>query len=94
MLKTFQVDNIKCSGCANRVKTALKDKFDNISINLEIMPREVTLDIDNNEEQFKETLKSLGYPVIGDEYSSIQKASMKAKSFVSCAIGKMSENKD
>jgi copper chaperone CopZ len=94
MLTTYQVENIKCSGCANRVKTALKDVFGNVNINLEVMPREVTVNINNNEEKFKDILQNLGYYVIGDEYSSMQKAKMKAKSFVSCAIGKVSENKE
>jgi copper chaperone CopZ len=94
MKKSYEVLNIKCSGCANRVKQALSEKFENVDVDLEKMPRIVTVDINNeeDEEYFKDTLKSLGYPLASDETGSLEKVSLKAKSFVSCAIGKMSQD--
>ena len=90
MIKSYEIDNVKCSGCANTLKKALEDKFTDIEINLEVMPRVITINIDGNEEEFKEILKKLGYPLISDNSSGFAKASMKAKSFVSCAVGKFS----
>ena len=45
MTKTFQVLNVKCGGCANTLKTKLEPIFGEIEVNLDIMPREITLDI-------------------------------------------------
>jgi len=48
------------------------------------------LDIEENQlEALKLKLRSLGYPLTTDELSGFQKATTTAKSFVSCAIGKM-----
>jgi copper chaperone CopZ len=94
MIKVYEVENIKCSGCANSIKKALKDKFDKIDINLNVIPRQITVDINNNEDEFKDILRNLGYPLVDDNSSSITKVQMKAKSFVSCAVGKFSLDKD
>jgi len=36
---------VKCGGCAKTLKTKLDNNFDNVTINLEVEPRKVTLDI-------------------------------------------------
>ncbi|MEA3289273.1 MAG: heavy metal transporter, partial [Campylobacterota bacterium] len=60
------------------------------TVDLEKMPREITIDIeDENMEALKLKLRSLGYPLVDDELSGIQEVTTKAKSFVSCAIGKI-----
>jgi copper chaperone CopZ len=94
MKKSYEVLNIKCSGCANRVKNALSEHFGDVDVDLTKVPRIVTVDIKNedDEEYLNTTLKSLGYPFSSDETSSLEKVSLKAKSFVSCAIGKMSQD--
>ncbi|RLA73759.1 MAG: heavy metal transporter [Epsilonproteobacteria bacterium] len=90
MLQTFQVENIKCSGCANTVKTKLKEQFDVIEVDLEKTPREITLDIEDKDiDTLKLRMKSLGYPFCSETLNTIDTFSTKAKSFVSCAIGKM-----
>jgi copper chaperone CopZ len=90
MKQTFVVQNVKCGGCANTLKKALKDDFGEVEVNLEKEPREITLDIsDDKKENLKLKLRSLGYPLITDELSTLQNVGAKAKSFVSCAIGKM-----
>jgi len=54
------------------------------------MPREITLNIDETQiESLKLKLKTLGYPLASDELNTIEKITTTAKSFVSCAIGKM-----
>lgn len=90
MIQTFQVQNVKCGGCASTLKNKLLDTFGEIEVDLTKEPREITLDID--EEQvavLAEKLKSLGYPFVGENMGFIDSTSAKAKSFVSCAIGKM-----
>lgn len=88
--QTFQVSNIKCGGCANTLKKALFEEFGEIEVNLEVMPREITLVVDENQiENLKIKLKHLGYPFVSDELNTIEKITTTAKSFVSCAIGKM-----
>lgn len=90
MKQTFEVLNVKCGGCASTLKKALKPDFGEVEVNLETMPREITLDIDESQlESLKLKLRKLGYPLSSDELSGFQKASTTAKSFVSCAIGKM-----
>ena len=70
MKRTFQVENVTCGGCANTIKVSLEDDFGNIKINLDKNPKEVTLDIrDNNAlETFKKEMKEIGYPIIGEVY--------------------------
>jgi len=87
--QTFKVQNVKCGGCANTLTTKLKDEFGVIQVNLEIMPREITLEIEDEKvESLKTALKGLGYPFEGESFGFLQDSSMKAKSFVSCAVGK------
>ncbi len=90
MKQTFEVLNVKCGGCANTLIKSLKEEFGDVEVNLELHPRQITLDIeDSKKEALKLKLRSLGYPLTSDELSGLQKATTTAKSFVSCAIGKM-----
>lgn len=90
MKQTFEVENVKCGGCANTLKNKLKDTFGDVSVDLEVMPRKITLEIEENQlEDLKAQLRSVGYPLSSDELSTLQNVGAKAKSFVSCAIGKM-----
>jgi copper chaperone len=92
MKKSFEVLNIKCGGCANTVKTKLQDLFPDIEVNLDTEPRIVSATIDSPEQEtlLLQTLKTLGYPSIHEDLGSIESGFLKGKSFVSCAIGKMS----
>lgn len=92
---TYTVHNIKCGGCANTVKKALLEKYGEVEVNLEVEPRQVTLHKDENfdESEFRKTMKSLGYPLIDEKLGAFEAVGTKAKSFVSCAIGKMDEKK-
>ena len=89
MKQTFEVLNVKCGGCASTLTKSLKDEFGEVSVDLEVHPRKITLDIgDEKLETLKLKLRSLGYPLSTDELSGFEKAATTAKSFVSCAIGK------
>ncbi|HKM19325.1 MAG TPA: heavy-metal-associated domain-containing protein [Aliarcobacter sp.] len=90
MKQTFEVHNVKCGGCANTLTKSLKDEFGSVEVDLSVNPRKITLDIkDNKTEELKLKLRSLGYPLTNDELSGFEKATTTAKSFVSCAIGKI-----
>ena len=89
MKQTFEVHNVKCGGCANTLITALKDEFGDVTVDLEVHPRKITLEIEETkQEELKLKLRGLGYPLISDELSGFDKAAATAKSFVSCAVGK------
>jgi copper chaperone len=88
MKTTIKIQNLKCGGCGNTITKKLK-VLPNIS--------HVKVNVDDNDVSFeytdelalenaKETLKSIGYPEQGDDNS----LGTKAKSYVSCAIGRMS----
>ena len=89
MKQTFEVLNVKCGGCASTLIKSLKDEFGEVSVDLEVNPRKITLDIEDKKlDALKVKLRSLGYPLTTDELSGFEKAATTAKSFVSCAIGK------
>jgi len=90
MKQTFEVKNVKCGGCANTLKKSLLDEFGEVEVNLELEPRQITLEIEEDKiEALKVKLRSLGYPLSTDELNTFQEVGTTAKSFVSCAIGKM-----
>lgn len=90
MKQTFAVENVKCGGCANTLKKKLLDRFGEVEVNLEVTPREIALDINNEQlEELKILLRTLGYPMSSDELGMFDELATKAKSFVSCAIGKI-----
>ena len=90
MEKIFEVKNVKCGGCATTLKKDLHDEFGDIEVNLEVEPRQITLNIEEkNIELLGKKLRGLGYPFVDDELSSFQEVTTTAKSFVSCAIGKV-----
>lgn len=90
MQQTFEVFNVKCGGCASTLKSKLAEEFGEIEVDLSVLPRKITLDIENKDiDKLSKALKALGYPLASEEMSFMDSTSAKAKSFVSCAIGKM-----
>lgn len=90
MLQTFEVLNVKCGGCANTLIKSLANDFGEVNVDLECQPRKITLRIEEHQiEILKLTLRGLGYPLTTDELNTLQTLTTSAKSFVSCAIGKM-----
>ena len=89
MKTSISVQNLKCGGCAHTIISKLST-IENIS--------DLQVDVEENLVSFnylsetdavtvKEKLKNLGYPSIDDGNS----LASKAKSFVSCATGKISK---
>jgi len=90
MKQTFEVINVKCGGCANTLTTKLVDEFGEVEVNLEVEPRQITLDIEeSNIPALRTALKGLGYPMSDEDLTTLEGFSTTAKSFVSCAVGKM-----
>jgi copper chaperone CopZ len=90
MKQYFEVLNIKCEGCANKVKNALREKFGQITIDLSKEPRVISLEVDDKKiPLLREQMKKLGYPFSDEKLSNFENVNTKAKSFVSCAIGKV-----
>ncbi|PLY15267.1 copper chaperone [Sulfurimonas sp. CVO] len=93
MKKNFKALNIKCSGCANTIKESLKDEFGEVKVDLTQEPRVVTLEIKDEEAElsFRKKMRSLGYPLEDEDLGTLRKSGLKAKSFISCAIGKINK---
>lgn len=90
MIKTFQVENVKCGACAATLKNKLEPKFGEIEVNLDTHPREITVEIEEGQmDALQKALRSLGYPLSTDEVGFVENTTAKVKSFVSCAVGKM-----
>jgi copper chaperone len=86
----IEVENIRCGGCANSIETRLR-KLDGVSkVSVDIEQGRVSVDaVDDRRERLVSTLLQSGYPEKGSA-AGIKAATAKAKSFVSCAIGKVS----
>lgn len=89
MKATIIVQNLKCGGCARTITNKLTE-LDNIS-EVQVFPNTSTVSFayQNTDDALmvKDKLKDLGYPSI-DSKNSI---AAKAKSFVSCATGRMTK---
>lgn len=81
-----QVENIKCSGCIKSIKNELKEIPGVISVDVDLEKSEVTLAGVFEENKVIKKLDQMGYPKVG--HNSLLK---KAKSYVSCAIGRIKE---
>ncbi|MCB9188319.1 MAG: heavy-metal-associated domain-containing protein [Flavobacteriales bacterium] len=82
------IQNLKCGGCANTVTNKLSELegVSNVKVNVDSSEVIFELEKEENMQQVIERLAQIGYPIEGDENSLMQKA----KSFVSCAVGRMS----
>ncbi len=89
MKATIIVQNLKCGGCAKTITNRLTelDNITEVSVERETSMVSFTCENTSDAIQVKDKLKDLGYPSI-DNKNSI---AAKAKSFVSCATGKMSK---
>ena len=84
MIHTIEVENIKCGGCMNSIKTALQQMEGVQEVNIDKDTETVTIESDSDIEPFIQKLNDLGYQQKGN--NSLLK---KAKSYVSCAVGNL-----
>ena len=84
------VENIKCGGCMNSIKSALL-KIKGVSVvEIDKEADKVSVEGENVErEELINKLTALGYPEKGS--NSLMS---KSKSVVSCAVGRMTDGKD
>lgn len=88
MKTSIIVQNLKCGGCANTIITKLNtlDGIDDVNVDVETSKVTFNYTSTNALILVENTLIKLGYPPLGID----NPLAAKAKSFVSCAIGKMS----
>jgi copper chaperone len=86
----ISVENIKCGGCANTITTKLNaiDAVEASDVDVENGVVTITGD-EAQKMEVAALLLKLGYPETGTA-EGLTAAKAKAKSFVSCAVGKMS----
>ncbi|MGM0635940.1 MAG: heavy-metal-associated domain-containing protein [Bacteroidota bacterium] len=86
----FYIQNLKCGGCAHTVTSKLSSIDSLTDIQVDVESSKVSFSYQKEEDllQAKAVLKSAGYPVLGENNSF----TTQAKSFVSCATGKMKSN--
>ena len=92
MIRTFEVKNVKCSGCARSLKNKLKD-YNSVNIDLSVSPpRKLSIDIEEYQIQsLREILKNSGYPMIDDQLTRVEEITTLVNSYTSCMIGKIEE---
>lgn len=83
------VQNLKCGGCANTISKHLTTFEDVSNVNVEAESSLVSFSYENELalSKVEDKLKQLGYPIIGNANTYLNKA----KSFISCATGKMNQ---
>ena len=91
MSYSISVDNIKCGGCASTIRTRLNEMDIVDDCQVDIDNGIVNIDGDQaDRRQVADKLLSLGYPESGTA-EGLGAATAKAKSFVSCAVGRMNK---
>lgn len=91
MKTSFEIENLKCGGCANTITKALLS-FEGLS-NPNVDKEAETISFEFPEgfeiQPVKDKLAGLGYPEKGT-LTGLKKMGANAMSYVSCAIGKIS----
>ena len=86
----IQVENIKCGGCANSIEKKIKAVSGVSDVVVDIENGKIVVSGESiSREKVIQELTHMGYPEIGS-VEGLKAAATKAKSYVSCAIGKIS----
>ena len=87
----IEVENIRCGGCANTITKKLIAIEGVKSVDIAIDEQIIAIEADNNADHglYVSTLLAMGYPEQGS-VEGIAALKGKAKSLVSCAVGKIS----
>jgi len=86
-MTTIEILNLKCGGCANTIKKGIISVEGVSEVSVDIEASKVTVNADSEAIilSVKEKLAKMGYPEMGDANTVLHKA----KSFVSCATGRI-----
>ena len=89
---TIEIVNLKCNGCVNTVKKGVLSIEGIETVDVDLDNSKVTIPtVDQNLiDEVKTKLSKMGYPEVSDANTMIHKA----KSFVSCATGKMTSESE
>ena len=88
MTTSIKIDNLKCGGCANSITSGLSkmDGIEGVKVDLETSSVEIAHSDEVTEDSLKQKLAKMGYPEFGTSNFG-----QMAKSYVSCAIGRIQE---
>jgi copper chaperone len=85
------ISNLKCGGCANTIKRSVSELTGVTDVTVDMETAQVIVSgSDLAENELVDVLTRLGYPPL-DSVQGAAAIKAKAKSFVSCAIGRMSD---
>lgn len=85
----IEVENIKCGGCASSIRKGLLEDARIHAVDVDIEGGRVSIDGDAAaRDEIALKLARMGYPEVGS-VEGMKAAAAKAKSFVSCAIGRI-----
>ncbi len=88
---TLLVDNIKCGGCASHIKGKIASLKGVSLVEVDVEAGQVMGEMDMDVlALIRNTLEKLGYPEPGTQ-DGLEALGSKAKSYVSCAIGKINK---
>jgi len=94
MSYTIEVENIKCGGCANSIRKGLLEDARVSEVKVDVEGGKVSIEGDDSaRDQIALSLAHMGYPEVGS-VEGMRAAAAKAKSFVSCAIGRIDNVKN
>lgn len=90
MKTTLEIQNLKCGGCAHTITAKLADVSGIKDVLVSVEMSQVSFDHNTEADlvAVKQKLKSLGYP----EVDATNSVLTKAKSFISCATGKIANH--
>lgn len=89
MTETIFIQNLKCSGCASTIVNAVRalPEVKNVEVDMASAAVRVETAVAGARPKIAAALRQAGYPEAGEA----NPFSRKAKSYVSCAIGRMTK---
>ena len=92
MAYQVKVENIKCGGCASTIRSKLEAIEGVSGVDVQVEDGIVSIEAaEDTREAVTARLTSLGYPESGTA-EGIAAAKARARSFVSCAVGRLSSD--
>ena len=87
MKETIVIQNLKCDGCAGSITKALKKfpEVETVAVDFETATITIDTTATSKRKQYERALTHAGYPPVGEK----NPLGRKAKSFISCAIGRL-----
>ncbi|MCD6091194.1 MAG: heavy-metal-associated domain-containing protein [Bacteroidales bacterium] len=82
------VENLKCGGCANTIRKTVSKFSDVQKVEVDVEQSRIDFELEDSKDQIdqiKQKLAQIGYPEVGAANNFVTEA----KSYVSCAIGRI-----